>query len=170
MKNSLKNLKLWQQKRSELPVDENPQAGWAQMQSLLNTHLPAGKPVPKITPHGTGYFKLLSLLVATSAVTVAVYFAVHKGITKQHSHHTKPKTTLNKLTAKDTLATDSLTPNGTLVNKTDSVAAMNGQAETGTKANENLTTAAGKATPGVNKAEENIAAEAKKSSATAIKK
>jgi len=40
MKNSLKYLGLWQQKRSELRIDDDPKTGWQQMQGLLSQYLP----------------------------------------------------------------------------------------------------------------------------------
>ena len=39
MKNSLKYLGLWQKKRSELKINDDPQADWMQMQDLLDKHL-----------------------------------------------------------------------------------------------------------------------------------
>jgi hypothetical protein len=36
MKHSLKNLNLWQKKRNELPINDEPQNDWLAIQSLLD--------------------------------------------------------------------------------------------------------------------------------------
>ena len=43
MKNALKNFLLWQKKRNELQVNDDPQADWGQMQWLLDEHMPVVK-------------------------------------------------------------------------------------------------------------------------------
>jgi hypothetical protein len=40
MKDSAKNAPLWQQIRSKMPIDDNAEQDWKQMQSSLNAHLP----------------------------------------------------------------------------------------------------------------------------------
>jgi len=103
MKNSLNYLKLWQQKRSELPVNDSAQTDWLQMQNLLDLHLPSAAPhdIPqsdkvlkasKIIKAAKG-FKALVLLVSTTATFVTGVY------TYSHFHkikHSEPDNGIKK--------------------------------------------------------------------------
>ncbi len=94
MKNSLKYLGLWQKKRSELKVNDDPQVDWIQMQDLLDKHLPD-------TGQGGGgashskKFKLLPILLISLSAAAMTYFAAYiveirnQRYHQQHSHHNR---------------------------------------------------------------------------------
>jgi hypothetical protein len=97
MKNSLKNLNLWQQKRNELPIDAEPQTGWAEMQSILDKHLPVlpiahvakvsklAKAIKAVKTIKASTILLVSLTVATTA-GVTIYLTKNKHWAQQHPH------------------------------------------------------------------------------------
>ncbi len=104
MKSSLKYLMLWQKKRNELPFNDDPQTGWAEMQSLLDTHLP-------VSSEKTSRFKkikvLPALFIAFSAAAM-VYTASRVVINKVSKHHLAYHTGKNYHFNKTSFATDSL--------------------------------------------------------------
>ena len=91
MKNSLKYLKLWQKKRSEMPAGEDPQADWLQMQSLLDEQMPE----VKRSPGFKGLRILPTMFIAFSAAAMVymvsniVSLEKHKHIIKHSRHHAR---------------------------------------------------------------------------------
>jgi hypothetical protein len=133
MKNSLSYLKLWQQKRDELPVNESAQTDWQQMHSLLNTHLPVvpngaaanatkASKISKIIKAVKGFKALVVLL--SSAVTITTGVFVYQHIQKINSNQTgKAHKKTSLIVPADSLAMeDSLNKANELTNKTDSLA------------------------------------------------
>jgi hypothetical protein len=88
MRNSSKYLKLWQQKRSELQIVDDPQTGWLEMQALLDEHLPVTQPVNLYTEEKLAHlvkYKWLYLLAAALVAALIIYFTLHQPIrTKNH--------------------------------------------------------------------------------------
>jgi hypothetical protein len=118
MKNSLKYLGLWQKKRSELKVSDDPQADWMQMHDLLDKHLPENG-------QGGGAshskkFKLLPILLISLSAAAMTYFAARiVEIRKQryqqhHSHHNRHRSGVyndSMLNADSSLIKDSTSNN-----------------------------------------------------------
>jgi len=86
MKNSLKYLILWRKKRSELQIDDDPQADWQQMSGLLDEHLPVEKTSSKFK----GLRMLPTLFIAFSAAAM-VYTVSNIYTLEKHGHHKKSK-------------------------------------------------------------------------------
>jgi hypothetical protein len=88
MSNSAKYLKLWQQKRSELHINDDAQHDWLEMRALLDTQMPVSyQPSPINVPHLVK-FKLLYILAAAIMLAVIFYFALHHPVkTKTKKHH-----------------------------------------------------------------------------------
>jgi hypothetical protein len=93
MKNSLKYLGLWQKKRSELKINDDPQADWMQMQDLLDKHLPDAGNGGGGSSHSKK-FKLLPILLISLSAAAMTYFAAHiveirnqRHHYQQHNHH-----------------------------------------------------------------------------------
>lgn len=83
MKSSLRYLMLWQKKRNELPINDDPQTDWMEMQSLLDTHLPVnGKKASRFKK-----IKLLPTLFITFTAAAMVYTAARVVINKAGKHH-----------------------------------------------------------------------------------
>jgi len=97
MKNSLKYMQLWQAKRSALKLIDDPQAGWMEMQGLLDKHLP-------VTHHGgkggssagTSSLKLQSFLLVGLSAAVVIYFLAHNSKTNDHRTHQDSLTEIRK--------------------------------------------------------------------------
>lgn len=85
MKDSLKYLKLWQKKRSELQINDEPQGDWLQMKSLLDENMPVDPPASGGKPPRGFGFKLLTLFISCSAAAM-VYLGVHHIHAKNHQH------------------------------------------------------------------------------------
>lgn len=94
MKKSALNL-LWQQKRKELPIDENPQTDWAEMHKLLNVQMPvstgavATQSVFKTMLAHIAKYKLLVTMAALLAGGTITYFLLDNNTTvqtKQRNH------------------------------------------------------------------------------------
>ncbi len=98
MKSSVKYLKLWQKKRSELPVDINPAAGWAQMHQMLDKHLPPPPPAAAATAT-SGLVKSAALKLLTAAILVpgaaaVIYLSArHQVPAKSHKQKRQDSTT-----------------------------------------------------------------------------
>ncbi|WP_184543395.1 PorT family protein [Mucilaginibacter sp. FT3.2] len=119
MKNSLNYLKLWQQKRAELPVSDSVQNDWMEMQGLLNQHLP--NPVNVNTPsnpngfNGSGLLKGWNLFFAAAVLTGLVSIGLYINKAKQHpalNHHHKPKSEFYKDSLLNSITADSLKVTG----------------------------------------------------------
>jgi hypothetical protein len=100
MKKSTLNL-LWQQKRNDLPIDQNPQADWAEMNQLLNEQMPVsnGAVAPQslfktILVH-IARFKLLFTLAALLVAGTATYFLIDHNTTVQTNPHDHSKIKAN---------------------------------------------------------------------------
>ena len=83
MKNSLKYFLLWQNKRNELPVQDDPQADWNQIQSLLDKHMPVKK------TGGFKGFKTLPALFITFSAAAMIYLAGNIYSLEKHNHAAK---------------------------------------------------------------------------------
>jgi hypothetical protein len=86
MRNSSKYLRLWQQKRSELQISDDPQTGWLEMQALLDEHLPVTQPVNLYTDEKLAHlvkYKWLYLLAAALVTALIIYFTLHQPIRKK---------------------------------------------------------------------------------------
>jgi hypothetical protein len=84
MKNALKNFLLWQKKRNELPVINNPQADWDEMQSLLNEHMPVVK-----KPGGFKGFRTFPAILITFSAAAMIYVAGNIYSLEKHNHAAK---------------------------------------------------------------------------------
>ncbi|GAA4324447.1 hypothetical protein GCM10023149_26050 [Mucilaginibacter gynuensis] len=80
MKQALKYLELWQQKRAGLPINDDANADWLDMQAMLDVQLPGGSTGGgSITQYMQAFkYKLLSYIVVAVSVTTVLYFALHK--------------------------------------------------------------------------------------------
>lgn len=124
MKNSLKTPNLWQKKRNELPISDEPQKDWLAMQSLLDLHLPVllthsvatGSKALKVSKiakivKAIKTIKASSLLFASltaaACAGIIVYSVKPKHKQEQQQHHHKKN---NPVNGKDTLlnTTDTL--------------------------------------------------------------
>ncbi len=117
---------LWQKKRSELPVNDNPQADWNDMRSLLDKHLP-------VTGNSGGglsskKFKLWPMLLVSLSAAAMTYFTVHivEKRNKQYQHHNKNyKLRAGTSHYGDSLSSaDSSTRKDSTANKDDSLAGL----------------------------------------------
>ncbi|SDD32345.1 Outer membrane protein beta-barrel domain-containing protein [Mucilaginibacter pineti] len=77
MKNSLNYLDLWQKKRNELPVTDEPKQDWLAMQALLNVHLPSPVVKPSI---GSKVIKVVKGLKTGSIITASLSAAAFIGV------------------------------------------------------------------------------------------
>jgi hypothetical protein len=107
MKNSLKSLKLWQKKRNELQINDDPQQDWLQMQSLLDQHMPATNHSAVKKPSGFKGLKLLSKLFIAFSAAAMVYTASYVFFLKSHNHQIKHKTHKGTLISGDSIINDS---------------------------------------------------------------
>ncbi|MEO3406880.1 outer membrane beta-barrel protein [Mucilaginibacter sp. CAU 1740] len=117
MKNSLKYSDLWRKKREELPIDAEPQAGWQEMQSLLDLHLPIvpitpAAPVSKLAKviKAIKAMKATSLLVASLIVATVTGTTIYFVKTQQHKKSSHQHKNTKYAMRTDSL-TDSLTAN-----------------------------------------------------------
>jgi hypothetical protein len=130
MKNSLKYFGLWQKKRSELRINDDPQTDWQHMQGLLDQHLPveAGK------PSRSKGFKLMSVLFVSMSAAAMTYIVSNIVEIKKHKHgHTFSYHHKNKIISSiDSISNntipDSLTHNSTTETK-DSLSTVNSSAD-----------------------------------------
>ncbi|MDB4905031.1 MAG: hypothetical protein JWQ63_4312 [Mucilaginibacter sp.] len=130
MKNSLRYLKLWQKKRSELQINDDPQKDWHEMQSILDEHIPVTSAEDDKPSRSKG-FKLLSLLFFSMSAAAMTYVFTYKIVTKNHSHsayhqgHVKRHNKLNINSSSGDSVGDSLTANSVAFNKKDSLFNIN---------------------------------------------
>lgn len=138
MKNSLKNLNLWQKKRNELPISDEPQNDWLQMQSLLDVHLPATTAVPKKVSGSSKGLKvvkalkaiksssLLYIALAATACVGIIIYAVH--VKQQHhsikNHHKKYEVVKPDDSLSNTAIIDSLNLTDSLNNEKDTLSEL----------------------------------------------
>jgi hypothetical protein len=137
MKNSLNKLNLWQKKRNELPIQDEPQNDWSTMQSMLDLHLPLMPVIPQKVPVSSKAVKIIKALKAIkgssllfASLTAAacaglVIYSVHK----KHQQHTKTEhkkhRSINpKDTSSNTLVIDSLNLTDSIDNKRDSLSTL----------------------------------------------
>jgi hypothetical protein len=86
MKNALKNILLWQKKRNELQVNDDPQADWGQMQSLLDEHMPVVK-----KPGGFKGFRTLPVILITFSAAAMIYVAGNIYNLEKRNHAAKDR-------------------------------------------------------------------------------
>ena len=82
MKNALKYLALWQKKRGEWPVDDDPQSDWLQMQPLLDQHMPLAGTQIGGKPSGIKALSLWAKLGLVLSAVVVIYSAYYLLSTK----------------------------------------------------------------------------------------
>jgi len=95
MKNSLKDLKLWQTKRNELHIDDDVQQDWLEMQGLLDENMPVAITPQNDTP--ANITRLLWALFAALIIAVLIYLLYHKNETAGNTHRPYNKTATNKM-------------------------------------------------------------------------
>ncbi|SDP71789.1 Outer membrane protein beta-barrel domain-containing protein [Mucilaginibacter sp. OK268] len=138
MKSSLNKLNLWQKKRNELPIKDEPQNDWLAMQSLLDLHLPSVPVVPKKVPASSKVLKVVKALKAikgssllfTTLTAAACASLVIYSVHKKHQQHTKIEHKKHKEiksngNLSNTLIIDSLNLTDSISNKKDSLSALN---------------------------------------------
>jgi hypothetical protein len=83
MKDWLKYSALWQNKRNEWLVEDDPTADWQHMQSLLDEQLPNPAPTTgsggNSAGMGSNFLKLWIVLLITVPAAIALYFLLHNG-------------------------------------------------------------------------------------------
>jgi len=73
MKNSLKNLKLWQKKRNELPVSDDKHADWLDFNALLDQHMPVTASAEKVSWLRSKKLKTFALTFVSFSAAAMVY-------------------------------------------------------------------------------------------------
>jgi hypothetical protein len=73
MKNSLRNLKLWQQKRNELPVSDDMHSDWLDMGMLLDKHMPVNASTAKVSWFRSKKVKTFALTIVSFSAAAMVY-------------------------------------------------------------------------------------------------
>jgi len=136
MKNSLKHLKLWQKKRSELPLSDDPHTDWLEMQATLDKYMPVGKE-GEGKPSRSHGFKISSLLLGALSAAAMVYVFSHVTKSKKHeannfSYHIKKHTAFKADSSLPAHVTGNSNTKALAVNKTDN--------SSGVKQNENTAT------------------------------
>ena len=131
MKNSLNYLNLWQKKRNELPVSDEPKQDWLAMQAMLDTHLP--NPIIKHNA-ASKIAKAIKAAKTWSIISVALPAAVLVGvlayvyiIKPKHTPPPKKHKKENVVIRKDSLqklSPDSLNKIDTVLFKNDSTSAI----------------------------------------------
>jgi len=86
MKNAKNNILLWQNKRNELPVNDDPQADWGQMEALLDEHLPVVKKLG-----GFKGFRTLPAILITFSAAAMIYVAGNVYSLEKHNHAAKDR-------------------------------------------------------------------------------
>jgi hypothetical protein len=132
MKNSVKYLKLWQKKRNEMPVADDQQADWLDMQAILDEQMPltAGE---NAKPARSKRFKLLSVMfvsLSAAAMTYVVTNVVELNRHHTYSNHQKYKSYLHKESASISGVPDSSSADNTGNRIKDSLQAAQLQAVT----------------------------------------
>jgi len=84
MKDSLRYLKLWQKKRNEMQVNDDPQADWLQMQSLLDIQMPVVK-----KSSGFKRLKMLPTMFIAFSAAAMVYMVSNIISLEKHKHPVK---------------------------------------------------------------------------------
>lgn len=143
MKNSLNYLNLWQKKRNELPVSDEPQQDWLAMQALLDAHLPnptvkhnAASKITKAIKASKTWSIISVTLPAAVLICVLAYVYVIK---PKHIDQPKKHKKQEVITHKDSLqklSSDSLNKTDTVLFKNDSTSAIKGLSDTADNKNE----------------------------------
>jgi hypothetical protein len=128
MKNSLKYLKLWQKKRSELQINDDPHTDWLQMQAMLDKQMPVGVENESKLFRSKG-FKVLSLLLSTLTAAAMVFVFSHVFENKKHraynfSSHIKRYKAFKANGSLPGLVAGNSNTKGLPVNKTDSISVV----------------------------------------------
>jgi len=88
MKRALNNPNLWQKKRSQLPVDGNPDMDWLHIRDALDKRMPVSAPVKKPYRFKSTKWWFNGLIVATSAIVI---YAVVQLYFSNKQHATPPQ-------------------------------------------------------------------------------
>jgi hypothetical protein len=83
MKKALNYPELWQQKRNKLPVDGDPNAGWLEMQAILDSVMPVTAVIKK--PYSPKGIKGLHKLLIGFSTAALIYGAVQLYLSRQHN-------------------------------------------------------------------------------------
>ncbi|MDN5285557.1 MAG: outer membrane protein beta-barrel protein [Mucilaginibacter sp.] len=137
MKNSLKNLNLWQKKRNELPISDEPQKDWLEMQNLLDLHLPVTHTaVPKKVSGSKGLKVIKALkaikgssMIFISLATITCIGIVTYAVKIKHQQQTQPHHKIHRpIITKDSLSNpiivDSLNLTDSIHHEKDSLPAL----------------------------------------------
>ncbi|MBB6127520.1 hypothetical protein [Mucilaginibacter lappiensis] len=143
MKNSLNYLNLWQKKRNELPVTDEPKQDWLAMQILLDAHLPhptvkhnaASRITKVIKASKTWPIISIALPVAVLVCVLAYVYIIKPKPTAPPKKHKKEKMIIYKDSLQN-LNPDSLNKTDTVLFKTDSTSAIKELSDTVDNKNE----------------------------------
>ncbi|HVV55015.1 MAG TPA: hypothetical protein VHC47_06815 [Mucilaginibacter sp.] len=105
MKEALKYRKLWQLKRSEWKIDEDPQNDWMAMRDLLDKQLPVettGRGPKPSSYKGPGLISSLLIILSAAAMSYIVYRLTQKTVHKEHVVKTRP-VKIKNYSGRDTL-------------------------------------------------------------------
>ena len=124
MKNSLKYFSLWQKKRSELQIDDDPQKDWLEMTALLDREMP-DTTLDSDRPAGSKFIKSLSIMFISLSAAAMVYVAAHVVDLEKHkqtsfNYNRRAKTILNKDSISNSRITDSLSGKSPAISINDS--------------------------------------------------
>jgi hypothetical protein len=90
MRNYLKKLNLWQQRRNSLPILDDAQLDWVEMEALLNIEMPQTDDKRIILLPPPKKINLLSLMLmsfSAAAMTLVVTHVVKTNHRRQSEHH-----------------------------------------------------------------------------------
>jgi hypothetical protein len=91
MRNYLKKLNLWQQKRNSLPILDDVQLDWAEMEALLNMEMPQTNDDKRIIllspPKKINLLSLMLMSFSAAAMTLVVTHVVKTNHRRQSEHH-----------------------------------------------------------------------------------
>ena len=103
MRNYLKKLNLWQQKRNSLPILDDEQLDWAEMEAILNLEMPQSEDDKRVIllspPKKLNLLSLMLLSFSAAAMTLVVTHVVktkHQQNEYHNSHHKKHQSFSNK--------------------------------------------------------------------------
>ena len=133
MKSSLRYLKLWQKKRSDLQINDDTQKDWLEMQSVLDQYMPVAIPAEDDKPSRSKGFKLLSLIFVSMSAAAMTCFFTYKIATKNnshtaHNHRLKKHVELNIGSSSKDSVEDSLTIKSIALAKNDDSVSLTKQA------------------------------------------
>lgn len=125
MKNPVQYLKLWQEKRSELQINDDPASDWLGMQALLDEHLPVGDLPDSGKSSKPPRFKLLSMMFIALSAAAMVHFAVKFSKPKVNAHHPKHSHKMHRGHMSKSDSLEALNNPDSIVNRPDSIPGAN---------------------------------------------